>query len=487
MGSGTYRVRLHVLTPLHVGCGQEFEPMSFVVDKINKRMIVFDPVGFVRGLPGKDRAEFLRICEQGTLGSILEIYRFLDRHAGTARGRAVAVCDGFLDNHRNVLRLDPKDRRLQNEMNRFAIGRTAFNPCDGSPYIPGSALKGALRTGYLNDLCRLDPLRGIKDSKDLESRLMGGTFSEDPFRLVRVSDFMPCDTSGACGTKILYAINRKKKVSKFQFKGPPQILEAVTPGVVFEGLITIQEKPKGSNIRHGVSRETFFRSVSSFYEREMVREQSEMSGVSIPHDVAGRMKKLFGEKVGVSVYPVRLGRHSGAESVTIEGHRKIKILAGRGREAGTGTRATTFWLAAERKDPGPGEPLLPFGWAAMEIIPLQGGFQWPVRRLDGESSFAGVPISKSESPHPQSPPPRKVQAETVVWEGAIVTWLPGNRTLKAIHEGKKAELVCQKDSSIVADSLRKKIFSGKESRARVTVEPLGNSFKISKVESLQEG
>src|SRR5947207_15498024 len=46
---------------------------------------------------------------------------------------------------------------------------------------------------------------------------------------------------------------------------------------------------------------------------------------------------------------LRVGRHSGAESVTVRGVRKIRIMKGRGQPAQDATSATTAWLAARQR------------------------------------------------------------------------------------------------------------------------------------------
>ena len=62
---------------------------------------------------------------------------------------------------------------------------------------------------------------------------------------------------------------------------------------------------------------------------------------------------------------LRVGRHSGAESVTLDGVRDIRIMQGRGMPARFADEATTVWLAAERENITRGD-LLPFGWLLVE-------------------------------------------------------------------------------------------------------------------------
>jgi hypothetical protein len=60
---------------------------------------------------------------------------------------------------------------------------------------------------------------------------------------------------------------------------------------------------------------------------------------------------------------LRVGRHSGAESVTLETHRWIRIMEGPSKAHWAG-EATTIWLAADRADSR--ADLRPFGWLLLE-------------------------------------------------------------------------------------------------------------------------
>lgn len=74
-----------------------------------------------------------------------------------------------------------------------------------------------------------------------------------------------------------------------------------------------------------------------------------------------------------------------------------------------------------------------------------------------------------------------IASETIIWGNAILTWSPGNQTLKAEKDGKKAELKVQ-DRGIVPESLHKGLFDKREPvRANVTVEKTGSAFKIVRI------
>jgi len=71
---------------------------------------------------------------------------------------------------------------------------------------------------------------------------------------------------------------------------------------------------------------------------------------------------------GTQPFLVRLGRHSGAEAVTIEGQRRITIRGKGGQKRISERGATTIWLASEKAQPDSNSILTPFGWALIEIL-----------------------------------------------------------------------------------------------------------------------
>ncbi|MBU0698717.1 MAG: type III-A CRISPR-associated RAMP protein Csm5 [Proteobacteria bacterium] len=351
-----YRCCIKTLSPLHIGCDEVYEPMGFVVDETKRDLISFDPITFIGRLNHGEKEKFSAICSKGTVESILEIYKFLK--GKPADGKAVQLCPGFVEHYNKTLAISDKDKqRVQQELNRFKVERTSFLPIDQRPYIPGSAIKGALRTAYLNTMAKMKKVptpRGKSAAKDLEKTLLdGGAFETDPFRLVKISDFRPI---GEIRTKIVYAVNEKKKPSKFEARGPYQILEVVQPGALFEGEIAVDTPQTKECIKTPVSIQKLLDSCTQFFRKEKKREddalnQIQISGVQVSENEDAVL--------------IRLGRHSGAESMTIEGHRNIKIMTGRGQRDRYENHATTFWLASDEQKPTVKENLHPFGWAEM--------------------------------------------------------------------------------------------------------------------------
>ncbi|MDW7998100.1 MAG: hypothetical protein RMI30_01400, partial [Thermodesulfovibrio sp.] len=90
--------------------------------------------------------------------------------------------------------------------------------------------------------------------------------------------------------------------------------------------------------------------------------------LKIKHQAGIDANTKFKDKFKKDAFLIRIGRHSGAEAVTIEGNRHIKIMQGRDRPPLYLDRATTFWLASDSPKPKTNNGLLPFGWAVIELV-----------------------------------------------------------------------------------------------------------------------
>lgn len=469
---------LRVLSPLHVGCDEVYEPTSFLVDERTRRLTVFDPLEFVNTLTVKEKVSFLQICRKGTIPSILELYVFMRRKQ--CHGKEVEVCPGFIEQYQKTLSIPLNDsRRIQQELSNFVISRTAFNSSDARPYIPGSAIKGALRTAYLNIRAadqKISTPRGRSPAKDLESKLLDAyTFETDPFRLLKVSDFRPV---GEVRTRILYAVNQKKKPSRFQARGPFQILEVIEPGSLFEGAISVVVPEKGAGIKKPLTFEKLIQSAQSFYSREMNQENAALAAIEINN--LAPVKRDDG-------FMLRLGRHSGAECLTIEGHRAIKIMQARGEKPKIESSATTLWLASDFSKPLSQAGLRPFGWGAAEAMSeqtmrecelMEQDYQLGRKASEAKKPHIAPEISGTSkqgfgSPSQAKPPVREV------WPSATLAWSPGNQVVSASFGGKKAT---GKGKELIPEIYRERLFAKKKTiNATIEVEAIGNSYGIVRI------
>ena len=111
----------------------------------------------------------------------------------------------------------------------------------GVPYIPGSSIKGAIRTAVLSSLAnivrnaelKVDKTRNLNgkiqikaDAKKVEAELFGDTPNEDVFRFLQVGDAYFCRDSEVAIK--MFNLNERKTQS-FWDTSKPQLIEAIGP------------------------------------------------------------------------------------------------------------------------------------------------------------------------------------------------------------------------------------------------------------------
>jgi CRISPR-associated protein Csm5 len=360
-------IRVTALSPLHIGCDDVYDPTRFVIDEQKKALIEYDPFSFIASLQPAERRDLLQLCEKPFL---LDLFKFFKRaYKSSIGGRPVDIAAGLLEQYKKVLALttrDFKEIRFQ-VINQFTLNRTAYLPSSGTPYLPGSSLKGVFKTAFLNNLAHTKPhqrFEGRTASKDMERYLLGGAFHTDPFRMVKVADALP---GNAAKTRILYGINKKKQPGQREASGPLQIFEAIIPQSTFTGILDVQDPPSGSQLQVTVKTGELLAMTHSFYHALFEEDLKTLQTLGVSNSFSALLKN-HQEKLGVSSCLIRIGRHSGAEAVTVERYRSIKIMQGRDRKPDWRNKATTIWLASEYSRPKSNVSLLPFGWALLEVI-----------------------------------------------------------------------------------------------------------------------
>jgi len=356
------KVRLKTVSPVNIGCDQVYEPTSFVIDENRDSLIEFDTSSFIDLLTHDERNRFVDLSMRGTDASILDIYKFIRRKRKNIHGKSVDISKDFINHYLDVV------ERGSIKYNKFLIDKTVYNPNTRLPYIPGSSIKGSIRTAYLNNLAEkkrvfgyIGSYRGNKKNaaKDMEKDLLEGGFHSDPFRMVKVSDFLPVEE---VKTKIVYAVNKKKPTGCVRNEDIYTIMEVVAKETVFEGTINIEEDPirikDKEPIKTPIKAFEILMSLRDFYNPIFDKESAVLKNMGADIPVTGNL------------YPpnflVRIGRHSGAESMTISENRHIKIKKGK-KDFYFANEATTVWLASETRNPYAATKLLPFGWAVMEV------------------------------------------------------------------------------------------------------------------------
>ncbi|HBY56978.1 MAG TPA: type III-A CRISPR-associated RAMP protein Csm5 [Candidatus Atribacteria bacterium] len=182
-----YNLKCEVLTPVHIGSGEELPPYEYLISDSFYRLSLEKVLS---ALPAEKQNEMLQLMEK----DLFLLRNFLRKNIQPEKYQLYCI------------RLSPEVKDLYNNniedfQNQLLI--YPFIRTRNRPYLPGSSLKGAIRTAVLNEIIRgrnLD-LYHIKP-KLLEGTILGYAVSSDygnrpkihlendPFRCLKISDVL---------------------------------------------------------------------------------------------------------------------------------------------------------------------------------------------------------------------------------------------------------------------------------------------------------
>lgn len=357
-----YKVKLTTLTPVHIGSGDVFEPTQFFMDD-QANLRVFKTSDFLEILDEKKMEEFSKLCIEMNLVSL---FRFFAANFKTSiPHRIIKGGQDLLASYKEVLKKGSKDSRI---INQFELKRTIFNEFHQTAYIPGSSIKGSIKTAWMSKTAVDKSISDERNIKYCEPKVLGGTFSDDPFRFVKISDMFPLAN---ISTRILYATNHSKKPDKKDdYSSLTVPFEVLMPGNSFEGKANLE-------IPYGLSRtsaklpveiniNSLAESSKHHYMNKLEKEEATLKLIGCDFNLSKIIRKKYADTLFKTSFPIRIGHHSGADFVTLDRNRNIKIRRGKA-PAIYRSSSTTLWLASLKKKPENRTNLAPFGWAMVEL------------------------------------------------------------------------------------------------------------------------
>jgi len=380
----THRFVVSTLSPVHLGSGDDYEPTNYVLD--GETLYGFETATFARLLTTKQREELTQLVKRPRALSAIQSFILglrqdivgISTHSVTV---APAIAKKYQDRIGKVAQNEGSGNRV---INTLEISRTAFNPHSCEPILPGSGLKGSIRTALLNALNgKKSRQRQKKEASSLEKELLQGSFSSDPLRLIKVSDAKLLPANGNCGTKVVFDNNLPKdkaKLGKELKSAGLSVMREVIPAMnarSFEGQLSIQHIEEfrnhndTPNLTFSLKKladhcNTYYRAL---FETEMAVLNTldclDRAWLALINDIFhNELKTLMSEGKALLL---RVGRHTSAEVITIEGARSIEIPQRKDETRYGNKTATTLWLAGDQEKSK--TDLQPFGWIVLEIGP----------------------------------------------------------------------------------------------------------------------
>ncbi len=386
----TYRFKAQALTPIHVGSGIEIDPLQFALDR--GFLLRFHPAQVIGKLADEERRKFMALVDQGDIKGIQLFFRtHLNPDDGVLK---VGVSKRFEEEF---------SKKAASPDRSFRVEMMPRNPVDGKAVLPGSSIKGAVRTAVVNYFANLDPETKPKvhsevsraqdrdKAKVLEETALNRLFREterDVFRFVSIRDVeLPNEA-----TRIDRAMNwNPNRTGSEQIQmWVERLISFVDTGKPpsFEVVIQIdEEKMHRPEVARLVGRKlhahTLFDACNRFYWGRMVAEadkfydrRSNGKHWKAIHERFPRAKLPDGQIVILDPSTpywfsdrqprkrvlLRVGRFSHFESLSVDGLRQGYNMQARRPIRDMGSTRT---LCAMEN----GSPAMPFGWL---ILTLEG-------------------------------------------------------------------------------------------------------------------
>ncbi len=340
-------LELEVLSPVHVGTGDSLDPMSYLMREEDGTPYCYtvDTAAWIGHHPDPEGlAERFAKSELPAIRAM--VAQELDPRAfGTARSKVAS---------RDVFETYRKEMASQASRTSLLIGPNLRNQANQAPLVPGSSLKGAMRTAVIDYLDQEQGL-GLKAAarrgkngytKALQRAL--GSIQDDAFKMLKVGDFeAPVDTSLVVRAQEI-SLNPDKQATP---KAPCEVLASMClsgSGNSFAWHLYGRASLGDHQSELLVINQGHFRAswdwnaladlVSRFYLSRYEKEISKFYSSGIHHDTGDYLRKVLGPVIEARSQGemfLRVGHYSHIECMTItdnnpqssKGYGKTRTLA----------------------------------------------------------------------------------------------------------------------------------------------------------------
>ncbi len=251
----TFQFSLLAMAPIHIGNGEKYTSREFIYE--NGHFYFPDMGKFYNRMVEKGYDQkFERFLQEtkpnarnNRLISFLEDNRISDRNFGGYR-----IIETELETNNNYLR-----GGALNQVSKFI--RDPF----GNPYIPGSSLKGAIRTILMNTNPDWNNENVVKDKKENKSLIPWGAKKgqnyDDLFNTIRVSDSKPFRNDS-----LILVQKWDHKANPSLAKPLPLYREAIAPLTKINFTITTTTKEAGILMEElGQRAQAFYKEYKNFF------------------------------------------------------------------------------------------------------------------------------------------------------------------------------------------------------------------------------
>ncbi|MGB9687057.1 MAG: type III-A CRISPR-associated RAMP protein Csm5 [Rectinema subterraneum] len=351
-----YRFILRPLTAVHVGTGDVVTPLEYSVLPSTgggRLYAVFSPEKVVESLPEEEKRQFSQFCASNNL---VRLRKYLSEKV-----RMPAVLYACKVSKEFESEFD----RRKDDINNALEVEVMYRNGKQAPVIPGSSIKGAIRTALLDKRASMmnralleeaahEASRTKFDRKFQSRAMLFSAPNDDPLRALAIGD---C-TFAPKGTQLVSAMIMYHLSPNYDdpFSNKAAIFAEVLKGELIDGSPTeascdfiihdelfsaiippntrALEKRKGQKLyQKPIGLEEILEACDTFYNRAFDSEYNRL--IKSSNEVVKMGADALADRIDSiqerGEHLIRIGRWSHVESVTVEGYRRPKSDKGYGK------------------------------------------------------------------------------------------------------------------------------------------------------------
>lgn len=341
-----YKLTVEPITPVHIGTGKTLTPLEYIIKETKntkeKKYVRFDDESILSRVASnpEDAKKFDTISQKGNMKEIRKFFH--ENFKG--KKDLMYMCPmtkEFISKYDKNIERDP----LENAMEVLEMYRV---PITWEAVIPGTSLKGSIRTAVLNYLLdqkipgrQRHPLTKKDDQKKQKEILEidGDYAKKDPFRSVSISDCMHKKTRNGQIVGLLKNISFDKETEELKALQMQMQAECISGSLIgaesyAEGIISIDKDLNSLNIPAGSIKITINEirtACNNFFIKEFNKElikfyPNETDNTQLIDRLCEELEEI---NKSDNSFLIRIGRWSQVEYVTMDGFRNPKTPRGK--------------------------------------------------------------------------------------------------------------------------------------------------------------
>jgi CRISPR-associated protein Csm5 len=321
------KFKIKFITPVFIGDGEEIEPFNYILEdntfyRINLEKFIFD-------LDDIQKNKLISLIDNS---NVIELRKFIKDNCDVENYnfyKAKASIDFKNEYEKNLNSLDNK-----------LIVNSFIKTGNYIPYIPGSSIKGAIRTAILNNLYDSRKKKENLTDSDIVNKvrtkiskiesfileMKNSDAKNDPFRFLSISDYFLNNNELVIARVTNMRLNNKSSGQKSwqMFYETPLNLKDKDDFIPGEIKINT-EIPNKANIKFEFGDFDFIKqSCDSFYQK--IAEDEYDKFYTNNHDISSKVDKKYSEirNIGANEILLRVGKNSHFESLTLKDFNWLK-------------------------------------------------------------------------------------------------------------------------------------------------------------------